>query len=414
MKLLHTSDWHLGRPLYGRSRHREFEEFLDWLAATIESEGVGLLVVAGDIFDTTTPSNRSQELYYGFLHRVSRSSCRHVVVTGGNHDSPTFLDAPKPLLRTLNVHVLGAVTGDPADEVLVLHDTQGDPEAFVCAVPYLRDRDIRTVEPGESPEDKNRKLVEGVARHYANVVAMADAKRRELGREVPLIATGHLFAAGGSVIEGDGVREVYVGSLARIGREAFPSGIDYLALGHLHLPQQVGGEGHLRYSGSPIPMGFGEAGQRKVVLIAEFSGRVPAVSEVPVPCFQQLDRISGTLGDLSSRILELRATGSAAWLEVEHFGDEPAAVVQETLEAALSGSLLELRRIRSTRRSPGTLEAGEPGESLGELGREAVFLRCMDACGTDEALRPGLVDCYREVLASIDDEDPMSGREDKA
>lgn len=410
MKILHTSDWHLGRPLYGRSRHREFVEFLDWLSGIIESEQIDLLIVAGDVFDTTTPSNRTQELYYRFLHRVSRSSsCRHVVVTGGNHDSPTFLDAPKAILRALDVHVLGAVTAEPLDEVLVLRDAQGEPEAVVCAVPYLRDRDIRTVEPGESPEDKNRKLIEGVARHYECVAGLADARRRELGAEIPLIATGHLFAAGGAVVEGDGVREIYVGSLARVGRQAFPACIDYLALGHLHLPQRVGGEDQLRYSGSPLPMGFGEAGQRKIVLLAEFTGRNPQVVELPVPCFRKLVRLAGTLGELSANILELRASGSEAWLELEHRGHEPSAVVQETLESAVAGSMLEILRIRSSRASVATFGDVGVEETLEDLDRETVFLRCLEARKIDESLRPGLMEAYSEVLRSLDEEDAMSG-----
>ncbi len=405
MKILHTSDWHLGRPLYGRSRQKEFEAFLDWLAGVIEAEAVDALFVAGDIFDTTTPANRTQEIYYRFLHRVSRLSCRHVVIVGGNHDSPTLLDAPRALLRELDVHVLGAVTGDPGDEVLVLRDAHGEPEAVVCAVPYLRDRDIRTVEPGEGAEDKNRKLLEGIERHYAGVCAIADERRKGFSGEIPLIATGHLFTAGGATLDGDGVREIYVGSLARVGRSAFPESIDYLALGHLHVAQRVAGEERLRYSGSPIPMGFGEAGQRKMVLLVEFSGRTPTVVELHVPCFQPLERLSGSLGELSARILELRAAGSDAWLEIEYCGDEPASLVQESLDDAVSGSLLEIRRIRSSRNKLQMLCRLDEEETLGELDRETVFLRCLDARGMDEALRPGLIECYREVLHSIDEDD---------
>ncbi|MCG8530425.1 MAG: exonuclease subunit SbcD, partial [Desulfovibrionales bacterium] len=142
MRLLHTSDWHIGRLLYGRKRYREFEQFLDWLLAYIREQGVDILVISGDIFDTTTPSNRAQSLYYGFLTRLGSTHCSHVVVIGGNHDSPTFLDAPAPLLKALNVHVMGAVPRDLDDEILDLSDEEGRPLARVCAVPYLRDRDI--------------------------------------------------------------------------------------------------------------------------------------------------------------------------------------------------------------------------------------------------------------------------------
>ena len=408
MKILHTSDWHLGRTLYGRSRYREFESFLDWLSVLMETHGIDALFVAGDIFDTTTPGNRTQELYYRFLQRVFRSSCRHVVVIGGNHDSPTFLDAPKTLLREFDVHVLGAVTGDPQDEVLVLRDAHGRPEAVVCAVPYLRDRDIRTVEPGESMEDKNRKIVEGVVRHYAEVSQLAGECRNDLGAEIPIIATGHLFTSGGTTVEGDGVREIYVGSLARIGVTAFPDVIDYVALGHLHVAQKVGGVEHLRYSGSPIPMGFGESSQRKLVLQVEFDDLTPRITEIPVPCFQTLERLAGSLDELTTSIAALRSSGSSAWLEIEYCGDEPASSVQEILEGAVEGSLLEIRRIRSSRSVRDALRQISEDETLEQLDPEAVFLRCLDARGTDESLRPMLIECYREVLRSIDEEDAMS------
>ena len=200
MKILHTSDWHLGRSLYGRKRYDEFSEFLDWLTQTIEEESIDALLVAGDIFDNSTPGNRAQELYYRFLCRVSTSCCRHVVVIAGNHDSPSFLNAPKELLRALNVYVVGAMTETLEDEVIVLYNGEQS-EAVVCAVPYLRDKDIRTVEPGETIDDKNAKLISGIKKHYADVCATAEQKRSELEKTdftgIPIIALGHLFTAGG-------------------------------------------------------------------------------------------------------------------------------------------------------------------------------------------------------------------------
>ena len=213
MKILHTSDWHLGRSLYGRKRYDEFTEFLNWLSNTIETENIDALLVAGDIFDTSTPSNRAQELYYRFLCKVSSSCCRHIVVIAGNHDSPSFLNAPKMLLRALNVYVVGAMTESPEDEVIVLNNEDNKPEAIICAVPYLRDKDIRTVEAGETIEDKNTRLIEGLKKHYADVCAIAIQKQEECKNEhnitdIPVIDMWHLFTAGGEIIDGDGVRDL--------------------------------------------------------------------------------------------------------------------------------------------------------------------------------------------------------------
>ena len=274
LNILHTSDWHLGRRLYGRMRYDEFEAFLNWLQDAISTQQVDVLIVAGDIFDTMTPSNRAQALYYEFLGRVSKSCCQHIVIVAGNHDSPTFLDAPSNVLKFLNVHVIGTACEDLNDEVLVLDDADGTPHCIIAAVPYLRDRDVRSSSAGESADSKDANVIKGIRAHYDEVASIAKAKQTELTkshqRHIPIIATGHLFAAGGTTTEDDGVRELYVGSLGKISADMFDESFDYVALGHLHVPQRVGGRESIRYSGSPIAMGFGEAKQQKQVLLVQF------------------------------------------------------------------------------------------------------------------------------------------------
>jgi DNA repair protein SbcD/Mre11 len=409
MKFLHTSDWHLGRTLYGRNRHSEFSAFLDWLAELIESEHVDALLVAGDLFDSSVPSSRAQELYYGFLHKVASSKlCRHVVITSGNHDSPSFLNAPKALLSALDVHVVGSASDEPTDEVVELRDSRGGLEAVVCAVPHLRDRDIRSVEAGESVEEKSRKLLEGIERHYREVCQAGDALRLREGSAVPMVAMGHLFTAGGKTVDGDGVRELYVGSLAHVSRSIFPASIDYLALGHLHVPQRVGGEEHLRYSGSPLPMGFGEARQQKEVLLVDFTDGERRVHAVTVPLFQQLERLSGTLESIISRLFQLKAEGSSAWLEIEYTGAELPSDLRGLLEEAIKGSLLEIRRIKNNRLATLVLQQLSEHESLDELGESDVFELCLNAANVPEAQRPALVQAYQEIVLSMhEDDEPL-------
>lgn len=405
MKVLHTSDWHIGRTLYGRKRYEEFEAFLTWLAETIQQEEVDALLVAGDVFDTSAPSNRAQELYYRFLCRVAASSCRHVVVIAGNHDSPSFLNAPKELLRALDVHVIGAVTVNREDEVLLLSKQDGSPELIVCAVPYLRDRDIRVAEAGESIDDKERKLIEGIRTHYSEVCELAEQKRKELGVEIPIIAMGHIFTAGGKTVDGDGVRELYVGSLAHVTSGIFPECIDYLALGHLHVPQKVNGSEVMRYSGSPLPMGFGEARQEKSVCLVEFSGAEASVKLVNVPVFQRLDRIRGAWEDLSARILELSATGSQAWLEVVYEGDGVIGDLRERLDAAVSGSGMEILRVKNNRIIDRVLGKIHDDETLDDLNVNEVFERCLAVHNVPDEQRPELLRAYQETVTSLNDDD---------
>jgi len=405
MRVLHTSDWHIGRTLYGRKRYEEFEAFLTWLAETIQQNEIEALLVAGDVFDTSAPSNRAQELYYRFLCRVAASSCRHVVVVAGNHDSPSFLNAPKELLKALDVHVVGSSTEFPEDEVLVLRNEQDAPELIVCAVPYLRDRDIRVAEAGESVEDKERKLIDGIRNHYATVSALAEQKREELRADIPIVSLGHLFTAGGHTVDGDGVRELYVGSLAHVTAGIFPACFDYLALGHLHVPQKVNGLETIRYSGSPLPMGFGEAKQQKSVCQVEFHSTAASVQLIDVPVFQKLERVKGDWDGISSRILELSVTGFQGWLEIIYDGSEVIGDLRDRLEAAISGTQMEILRIKNNRIIDRVLGQIHAEETLDDLNVYDVFERCLAVHDVPEDQRPELLRAYQETLSSFNEDD---------
>lgn len=432
MKILHTSDWHLGRTLYGQQRYEEFGAFLSWLGDFIEKEGVDVLLIAGDVFDTTTPGVRAQELYYGFLSRLASGPCHHVVITGGNHDSPSFLNAPGPLLAALNVHVVGAVSGNPEEEVLLLEFPSGigfAPEPpvrkerlLVCAVPFLRDRDVRISEAGESSEDKQARLVAGIRSHYALVCGLAEEKRKALMAEscfprIPLLVMGHLFAAGGSIVEGDGVRDLYVGSLAHVPAAVFPDFADYVALGHLHGAQKVSGAEHIRYSGAPLAMGFGEAGRAKSLCLITFElseeeAPRPGISLVPVPVFQELVRLEGDWETLLQGIASLAERDASAWLELIYTGEAVKGDLRESLERAVADTGLKLLCIKNRQIRAGICTPAEAGESLSDLGVEEVFDRCLAAHAVPEFQQEALRQLYKEVLLGLEVEQNAHARAD--
>ncbi|MDR2179933.1 MAG: exonuclease SbcCD subunit D C-terminal domain-containing protein [Synergistaceae bacterium] len=425
MKILHTSDWHLGRTLYGRKRTAEFEAFLEWLLAVLREQKIDVLLVAGDIFDTIAPPNRAQQLYYRFLCRASESGCRHAVIVGGNHDSPSFLDAPKELLSFLDVHVVGAVPEKIEEELLILRGSDGLPELLVCAVPYLRDKDVRIFSANESLDDKERSLTTGIEGHYGEIGRLAVERLAQLrdsgevgaNKHVPIVATGHLFAASGQTVEGDGVRDLYVGSLGCVDVKRFPPCFDYLALGHLHSPQKIGETA--RYSGSPLPMNAKEAEQgRKSVLVIDFDAidfnagakipetkigdaQKPSITELAVPLFQELAIIEGDMEFLESRLVELRERESSAWLEIIYTGETFVPDLRERLRALTAGSGLEILRVKDARALKDVPGAWGVGEMLDELDVSDVFLRCLDVRKVPDEARAELLNAYREVLASL-------------
>lgn len=400
MKILHTSDWHLGRLLYNQKRYDESGAFLEWLLLLIDQEQIDALLVAGDVFDTTTPSNRAQELYYGFLAGISKTNCRHVVIIGGNHDSPTFLDAPKSLLNWLDIHVVGAISENPEEEIFILNDSKGEAEAIVCAVPYLRDRDVRSAEFGESSADKTRKLLLGISNHYREIATLA-RKHQKGNAELPVIGMGHLFTRNAVTTEGDGVRELYIGSIAHVDEQEISAGFDYMALGHLHLAQTAGGSDTVRYSGSPVPMSFAEAGQTKIVITVDFQKGRPVVREHPVPCFKELKRLSGTLESISDKIRELIDRGSSAWLEVELTAYSSEGSITDYFDELLKGASLEILRIKNKTVVDKALTPLHESETLEQLDPSVVFDRCLDAFEVPDEQREALKETYDEALNSF-------------
>lgn len=408
MKVLHTSDWHLGQSLYGHKRYEEFKSFLNWLGSLIETEGIRVLLIAGDVFDSSTPSNRAQELYYDFLQKASRTCCQNIVVIAGNHDSPSFLDAPKRLLRVLDVYVIGQKAETAEGEVLVLYDKKDKPQVVVCAVPYLRDRDIRIVESGESVEEKAAKLIAGIREHYRDVCSLAEQKQSELSKEghpeIPIIVMGHLFMAGGKAVGSGKIREL--GSLAQVDADIFPDSIDYVALGHLHIPRQVDEAEHIRYCGSPIPLSYGEADQEKTVSIVEFGDSRPTINMIPIPRFQPLERIAGSLDEITSRLNQLCRDKSNAWLEIEYTGVEPAGNLRETVNESIASSSMEIGRIKNKTVLNRVLTSIQDEEMLEDIDVHRVFESCLETILPHE--RNGLRTSYKEILQLLREKDPRA------
>lgn len=315
MRILHTADWHLGKRLEQSERTDEHQAFLDWLILTLKTEKIDVLIVAGDIFDTGSPSNTAFEQYYGFLRRVKDTCCREVIIIGGNHDSISTLNAPQSLLKYFNVHIIGGVPADFTDQIIQVCDADGMPELVVCAVPFLRDRDLRLSVAGETMEERESRLKLGIAEHYQRLVEHILPYKMN---DVPVIATGHLFAAGSRT--SDSEKEIHVGNLGQVGGDQFPAEFNYVALGHIHRPQLINKMEHIRYSGSPIPLSFSETDDRKQVIILEFkAAELISLQELEVPCNRKLIRVKGDLSKVKGKLMLLEDPGMLfpAWVEVQ-------------------------------------------------------------------------------------------------
>jgi exonuclease SbcD len=394
----------LGRTLYGKKRYVEFEAFLNWLIEQIQLKSPDLLIVAGDIFDTTTPSNKAQELYYQFLCKVAaNTACQHIVIVGGNHDSPTLLNAPKQLLKQLKIHVVGNLSPDYRDDVLELKDLNGITQALVCAIPYLRDRDIRILEEYELAEDKDKNFMQAIQDYYAKVCEHAEVLRQQLEHPVPIIATGHLFVTGGKTLKDDGVRELYVGSLAQFAANDFPPNIDYLALGHLHVPQIVASKDNYRYSGSPLAMGFGEARQQKIIIEADVNVGNVTITEIAIPKFQSLERVAGDLDTIKLALTNLVNRDESIWVEVDYTGQEIVTNLQQELQASVINTQVELIKIHNSQLLAQVLSSAEydAGIELANLNPEQVFDKCLTMNNIPAKQQEELKECFAQIMQDL-------------
>ncbi len=397
MRVLHTSDWHIGNSLYGKKRYSEFERFLEWMRGVVADKMVDILLISGDIFDSMAPSNRASELYFGFLHNIAKDGvCKHIVITAGNHDSISFLEAPKDILRVLNINVVASID-KIEDEVLELK--VGDEELIVCAVPFLRDRDLREVSFGQDLQEREQKLIYGIKKHYEDIAKYAKNLKKDF---VKIIAMGHMFVAGENSKIGDGVRDLYVGNLGNVGIDIFDEAFDYVALGHLHIPQNVSGKEHIRYSGSPIAMGFNEAKQQKSVTLLDIDDDIE-ISTIDVPKFQEMEQIRGDLEHILKRLDNLKSYESI-WVEVIYEGDEVVGDLNRILNDYIDGSGVEILRVKSKRYNTKALKREEEID-LNDLSVYDVFDKCLEYYKIDSNQKDELKKLYKEIIVSIEQED---------
>lgn len=374
----------------------------------MRNNAVDVLVVAGDVFDISAPANDTQGMYFHFLKQVS-AICPDTIIISGNHDSPSLLDVPKPFLNEFGIHVVGTAS-QPDDELVILHDDNDNslpPRLIVAVVPFLRDRDIRKAVEGESFEESENRTIAGIKAHYDAVCAAAEQVRRQFPeREIPLLATGHLFVSG--IASPGSIREIHVGALGQLGCDIFPAGIDYVALGHIHRPSNVGGRENVRYSGSPIPMNFDEARQDKSVVLVEFEGRSPKIEVVPIPRFANFHHVEGNLHEICGTLEALEKHSESderdCFVEVVYTGAEPIHDLVRQVEDAVKSDKVEIVRISQEREKTENNRHLSFGENLENLSETDVFDRLLDdeekkASPLDTALKTQLQKAYRELLA---------------
>jgi len=391
MKILHTSDWHLGQSFMGKSREDEHKEFLVWLHKKVIEEDINVLIIAGDIFDINTPPNYALLLYYNFLKDLLQTKCKYIIITAGNHDSVSTLQAPKELLSLLNVHIIASGEENEIIEI----NLDGDLKCIVCAVPFLHDRVVRKLKIGEGAKDKDISLTDGIKEYYSN--SYKKAKDIIGDRDIPIIATGHLTTVGSKL--SDSEREIYIGGKLHIDSDFLGEKFNYVALGHLHNNQAVG-KNHIRYSGSPIPLSFSEAKSKKKVNIITLKENTLSVKELIIPMSRKLEVIKGDLNSIVSELEKIEDKSS--WIEI-HLDDENPLYLNKILRDKAKELGLTILAIKIDKLVTNALHSGKEAISLNELQPIDVFKRLLDVDEiNDDRLRDELIKSFKMIVDEVE------------
>ena len=397
MKILHTADWHLGHRLHEQSQLEEQTLFLSWIENYIIDEKIDVLLISGDIFDTGSPSNQSLEMYYSFLVKLKATSCKSIIITGGNHDSPGTLNAPKHILDALSIKVVGKATENIEDEVFEIEIN--DEKVIVGAVPYLRDGDIRKAVAGESFNELTDKYKTALINHYKLVAEQCELINTS---NAPVIAMGHLFATGGSV--SDSEQNIYVGTLGHIGTADFPFYFNYIALGHLHRPQIIGDNDKVRYSGSPNILSFSEINyDKKVLVLTTQNNEISTVEDVVIPRFREFYKLTGTMTECIEGFSNITSNQYKLTPWVEIVLNENNTINTEDLKIAAEKHPFEILKIalKKQRKTQGIEELLENTKSIKELLPTEVFRLKCEEMDFDLKQNPEVWDAFNEVLQVV-------------
>lgn len=403
MKILHTADWHLGKTLYKYELNEDIQLFFEWLLNYISQEKIDVLLVAGDIFDMANPSNKDLKIYYDLLIKLHLLQTK-VIIIGGNHDSISLLEAPKDLLNSINIHVIGGVSDQLSDELIPIFDSLGKLHCVILAVPFLRDRDLRKSVDATQEQNKSEIEKSAIKLHYDQLLDIAIEK---YGDQAPIIAMGHLHLQGAET--SDSEREIHIGNLEGISASMFSERIDYIALGHIHKPQKVGNSDKIQYSGSPIFLDFSERNYDKRVIQIEIEDqKIKELNSVKIPKRRALKKFVGSFQEVEYQLMQYQPEHeltSLVELEIIENQQDPAILKlhNDLLEATPFGNYKIIKSRLSFKNNSDFRELLSDNEQIMNFTPLQIFKKRLEMEQLDEKMAGQLLDAYQILIEEIQD-----------
>ena len=388
MRIIHTSDWHLGHTLMDKTREEEMRSFFSFLIDVIIKERVDALLISGDIFDTGTPSNAALSLYYSFLASIKNTECKDVFIIAGNHDSPSLLSAPKEILEMVNVHIYA--TKEDIEPYVI-----GE-KVVVLPIPFPRDQELRRLVQGGTIKEEDDRLRLAIEELYKTETE----KTASAYPSLPIVAMGHLMATNINV---EDKPDLYIGGLGTIDSGSFPKALSYVALGHIHKKMNLNSSGTLCYSGSPIPFSFKEAKDTKVLKLVEIEGSETKVSDITIPRFRNLFQIKGDKESIEKELKSLVEDKEEGWVSIEITESGVSSSLRSFCEGITEQTGLEIIHIKDTTVSKRLLETEEDIESLDSLSEEDIFSKFLDEKEIKNERKDDLLTLFREILQQLEE-----------
>ena len=357
MKFLHTSDWHIGRTVRGQSRYAEQESALQEVLNYTRDNSVDCLLVAGDVFDTSSPSPESEELLYRFFQELHGEGIPAVVVAG-NHDHPRRLDAIAPLLRSLEINIRGVPRSHTNGAIIELESRDRRERALVVTLPWVNERDAVDFdrlqrEPGER-----------LSQYSERVGQLLELLCDNLPSDSPRVVVSHMFVDGAKVGAGGGERALHIdGRIYGVETARLHLPVEYIALGHVHKPQQVSASPHAAYSGSLLQLDFGEREQQKYVNLVEAHARQPAiVTQLPISSGRRLVDIGmPEHGVALNDLARYKDETEDAWARVFVDVDMPVSNLAQLVRAELPNAVHVERARKEASREPDSADRSHLG-----------------------------------------------------
>jgi exonuclease SbcD len=399
MKILHTADWHIGKKLHKHYLYEDFDLFINWLIKLITEQEIEAVLISGDVFDLANPSAEARKQYYRALLQLRKTNCQ-LIITGGNHDSPSMLDAPKEILNELKVTVIGGMPYKIEECLIPLQNKKGENELIVAALPFLRDSDLRSID--EEVVYENR--IEAIRKGIEATFTKAAKTSKDLYPELPVLAMGHLYAAG--IESSDSERDIQIGNQAAFQASQFGTEFSYVALGHIHKPQRVNAQIPTFYSGSALPLSFSERkDEKRLLLIDTENGFEP--ESIAIPSFRKLIRINGSIAEIQQKLFSLESQGSLTNLievELKEVNYDANLIAQlDDLVTNFEQANFEIVKHRATFKNQ-LRESGKLFEShqhLEDLKPQEVFQKLLAQHSYAEEIKEKVNIAFQELLEEV-------------